>query len=95
MLAEEKEEISEGIWDLDQAGNGKGGTVLAANPDSLLRRGLLLAAVPPLEWEAARDDPQQRSQPATAFSSFSSPQPQPVDHQSKRDGGSITSCTCR
>ncbi|RNB78205.1 hypothetical protein EDM58_11905 [Brevibacillus panacihumi] len=25
-LAEEKGEISEGIWDLDQAGNGKGGT---------------------------------------------------------------------
>jgi len=59
-----KGEISEGIWDLDQAGTEKAKQHLAANPESLLRSRLLLAAVPPLEWEAARNDPQRRSQPA-------------------------------
>jgi len=33
---EEKSEISEGIWDLNQAGTEKAEQLLAANPDSLL-----------------------------------------------------------
>ncbi|EST54611.1 hypothetical protein T458_14085 [Brevibacillus panacihumi W25] len=39
-------------------------TLLADNLETASSNRLLLAAVPPLEWEAARNDPQQRSQPA-------------------------------
>ncbi|RNB82888.1 hypothetical protein EDM58_05750 [Brevibacillus panacihumi] len=71
---------------LTQAQRKRRNTVSTANPESLHRNRLLLAAVPSLEWRRPEPALSEDPNPPEAFSPFSSPPLQLVDRQLKGHG---------
>jgi len=79
-----KREISEGIWDLNQAGTEKAEHAISGQPCFTSLRRLLLAAVPPLEWKRPGMTTSEDPNPPGAFSLFPPPALQLEDNLTKK-----------
>jgi len=86
VLVEEKGKKAKAFGILTKPERKRRNTFLADNLESLLRNQLLLAAVPPLEWEAARMTHSEDPNPPGAFSPFPPWPPQPADRQPNKPG---------